>query len=327
MQNVWVLIKETFSQWSDDKAARLGAALAYYAVFSLGPLLVVVIAVAGLAFGQEAVRSEVTGALKELLGDAGANGIEAMLAQATRPSQGSLALITGGVALVLGAIGVVVQLKDALNTIWNVETPKEKGLWPFLRTYVISTAAVMALAFLLLISMLMSAAVSALGGALLPAIGEAVVQIFNLALNFAAMTLLFAMMFKWLPDVEISWRDVAIGAVVTALLFTIGRFAIGFYLESTKAESAFGASASLIVVLVWVYYTAQIVFLGAEFTQVYSRRYGSRRNETHGPAARGSEPERLPERRRVSSGAILTSLAALTLAWFNHRRTRNQFNR
>jgi len=330
MQTLWALIKETFAQWSDDKAARLGAALAYYTVFSLGPLLIVVIALAGLVFGQDAVRSEVIGALKDLLGETGARGVEAMLAQATRPQAGSLALIVGGAALVLGAIGVVVQLKDALNAIWNVnERGKARGLWAFVRTYLVSTAAVMALAFLLLISMLVSAAVSAIGGLLLPGIGEAIVQIFNMTLNFAAMMLLFAMMFKWLPDVDISRRDVAIGAAVTALLFTLGRFAIGLYLDATEADTAFGASASLVVVLVWVYYTAQIVFLGAEFTQVYSRRFGSHRGEDHVPAARESalDHRSAPQPARASSAAILTSLILTGLAWMKHRRarTRNQF--
>jgi membrane protein len=320
MQNVWALMKETFAQWSKDKAARLGAALAYYAVFSIGPLLVVVIAVAGLAFGQDAVRTEVTGALKDLLGDAGAKGIEAMLAQASQPRQGSLALIVGAATLVLGAVGVVVQLKDALNTIWDVDARKESGLWGFVRTYIISTAAVLALAFLLLISMLIAAAVSALGSLLFPGIGAAIAQTFNLALNFVAMTIIFAMMFKWLPDVEVSWRDVMIGAAVTAVLFTFGRFAIGLYLGSTKAESAFGASASLVVVLVWVYYTAQIVFLGAEFTQVFARRYGSLAAKEQAGSRPTQETRPLQHAPAVTRTTAAISLIAAALSWYKHRR-------
>jgi membrane protein len=320
MQNVWILIKETFAQWSEDKAARLGAALAYYAVFSIGPLLVVVTALAGLFFGQEAVRGEVTGALKDLLGDAGATGIEAMLAQASQQRQGSLALAIGAATLVFGAVGVVVQLKDALNTIWDVDARKESGAWAFIRAYVISTAAVLALAFLLLISMLFAAAVSALGGLLFPGVGAAIAQTFNLALNFVAMTLIFAMMFKWLPDVEVAWKDVVIGAMVTALLFTIGHFLIGLYLGATKAESAFGASASLVVVLVWVYYTAQIVFLGAEFTQVFARHYGSLAGQKQAMSENREEagpPRQAPP---VTRATAAVSLIAAALAWYEHRR-------
>jgi membrane protein len=323
MQVVWSLIKETYTQWSDDKAARLGAALSYYAVFSIGPLLVVVTAIAGLVFGPDAVQSEVTTTLKGLLGDAGAAGVSSMLAQASEPRQGSFALVLGGVTLVLGALGVVVQLKDALNAIWNVDTRTATGVWAFLRTYVVSAAAVLALAFLLLVSLTVSAAVSALGGVLLSGIGEALMYAFDLSVNFALMTILFAMMFKWLPDVRVSWHDVVIGALVTSMLFTIGKFAIGVYLGNAQAESAFGASASLVIVLVWVYYTAQIVFMGAEFTQVYARRFGSHAGEVHTSAATESRAQDVPLRAvKFSNGTVVASALALALAWYEHRRRR-----
>jgi membrane protein len=323
MQIVWVLIKEAYQQWSQDKAARLGAALAYYAVFSLGPLLIVVTAIAGLVFGGDAVRSEVTGTLRSLLGETGAAGVASMLAQASRPTEGSIALIAGSVTLLFGAVGVVVQLKDALNAIWNVDTGKRSGVWAFLRMYVVSTAAVLALAFLLLVSLVISAAVSALSSLLLSAIGETIVQLFTYGLNFALMTVLFAMMFKWLPDVRIAWRDVLIGALITAMLFTIGRFAIGLYLGNMKAESAFGASAWLVAVLVWVYYTAQIVFMGAEFTKVYARRLGSHAGEVHMPfAARSQEMASVPLVPRFSNGTVALSIVALALAWYRRRHAR-----
>ena len=262
-------------QWVSHKAATLGAAVAYYSVFSLGPLILIAIAVAGLVFGQEAVRGEVSGALKDLLGEPGAQAINGMLAAASRPREGVIASLVGIGTLLFAAIGVVVQLKDALNTVWEVKTPPSTGIWSYVRMYVLSLAGVLSLGFLLLISMLVTAALAAGGKYLDPFLPEAALQIVSFAVSFAVISLLFAMMFKWLPDTEIGWGDVWLGAVVTAILFEIGKFLIGVYIGRQGLESTYGAAASIVIVLIWVYYSAQIVLLGAEFTNVYAKQRGS----------------------------------------------------
>ena len=276
-RGIWPLVKETFTRWSNHKASRLGAALAYYSVFSLGPLLVVVVAIAGLVFGDEAVRGELTGQLRGLLGETGAQGIEAMLAGAAKPSEGVVATVLGMATLLFAAIGVVVQLKDALNTIWEVEARKVSGVWSFIRTYIVSLGGVLALGFLLLMSLVITSALAAAGKYFAAYIPEAALQIVGFGASFAIITLLFAMMFKWLPDADVRWNDVWLGAVVTAALFEAGKFLIGLYIGKQGLESTFGAAASIVVVLIWVYYSAQLLLLGAEFTRVYADWYGSRR--------------------------------------------------
>jgi membrane protein len=271
----WGLLKFAVNQWLAHKASRLGAALAYYSVFSVGPLIVIAIAIAGLIFGADAVRSEVTGGLKGLLGDGGSKAIEAMLQGANKPREGIVATVIGVATLVFAAIGVVVQLKDALNTVWDVENPPGKGIWGFVRSYVLSLAGVLSLGFLLMISMLITTALSAAGKYFAGLLPETVMQVASFVVSFAVITLLFAMMFKWLPDAQIGWRDVWIGAIVTAALFEIGKFLIGLYIGKQGLESTYGAAASIVVVLVWVYYSAQIVLFGAEFTNVYAKARGS----------------------------------------------------
>jgi membrane protein len=278
MARWWAPLAETANNWSEHKDARLGAALAYYSVFSLGPLIVIAISIAGLAFGQEAVQGQVAGAIRGLLGDTGAQAVEAMLKGADRPREGMLATILGLATLLFAAIGVVVQLKDALNTVWDVKTPPGKGIWRFARTYVLSLAGVLALGFLLLISLLLTAALSAVGKYIAPYLPEGALQIAGSAASFAVIGVLFAMMFKWLPDTRVEWRDVWLGAILTAALFELGKFVIGFYIGKQGLESTYGAAASIVVVLIWIYYSAQLVLMGAEFTKVYARRYGSRRN-------------------------------------------------
>jgi membrane protein len=274
----WVTpLRETVSKWSEHKDARLGAALAYYSVFSLGPLILITIAIAGLVFGAEAVQGQVLGTLKGLLGDTGTQAIEAMLKGADRPREGMVATVIGIGTLVFAAIGVVVQLKDALNTVWEVETTPGSGAWRFVRSYILSLAGVLALGFLLLTSMLLTAALAAAGKYVAAYLPEATLQVAGFAASFAVISLLFAMMFKWLPDTKVEWRDVWLGAVLTAALFEVGKFLIGLYIGKQGLESTYGAAASIIVVLIWVYYTAQLVLMGAEFTNVYARCYGSQR--------------------------------------------------
>jgi membrane protein len=274
----WSPLQETVSRWSEHKDARLGAALAYYSIFSLGPLIVIAITIAGLVLGGEAVQAQVFGALHGLLGDSGTQAIDAMLKGANRPREGILASVIGVGTLVFAAVGVVVQLKDALNTVWEVETPPGSGIWRFVRTYIWSLAGVLSVGFLLLISMLLTAGLSAAGKYIAPYLPEAMLQIAGFLASFAVIALLFAMMFKWLPDTPIAWRDVWLGAILTAALFEVGKFLIGLYIGKQGLESTYGAAASIVIVLIWVYYSAQLVLMGAEFTNVYARRYGSQRN-------------------------------------------------
>jgi membrane protein len=242
-------------------------------VFSLGPLILIAIAIAGLVFGAEAVRGQVLGTLKGMLGDTGTQAIEAMLKSADRPREGTIATVIGIGTLVFAAIGVVVQLKDALNTVWEVEATPGSGIWRFVRSYILSLAGVLALGFLLLTSMLLTAALSAAGKYV-----AAYLQVAGFAASFAVISLLFAMMFKWLPDTKVEWRDVWLGAVLTAALFEVGKFLIGLYIGKQGLESTYGAAASILVVLIWVYYSAQLVLMGAEFTSVYAHRHGSRKH-------------------------------------------------
>ena len=227
------------------------------------------------AFRSGGGPREVAGGLKGLLGETGAQAIEAMLAAASRPSEGMLATAIGIATLVFAAVGVVVQLKDALNTVWEVEPPPGKGIWGFARTYVLSLAGVLSLGFLLLVSMLMTTALSAVGKYISPYLPESALQIAGTTASFAVISVLFAMMFKWLPDAKVRWRDVWIGAIATAVLFEVGKLAIGLYIGKQGLELTWGAAASVVVVLIWVYYTSQIVLLGAEFTNAYAKARGS----------------------------------------------------
>ncbi len=227
-------------------------------------------------FGQDAVRGEVSRQLTGLLGEQGSKGIESLLAGAAgRPRQGIFATFLGVGTLLFAAVGVVVQLKDALNTVWEAKLPPKSGLWGFVRTYAVSLAGVLSLGFLLLISLLITAALSAMGNALAPYLPEAVFHVASFAVSFAVISLLFAMMFKWLPDVEVGWRDVLPGATLTAALFEVGKLLIGLYIGKQGLESTHGAAASIVVVLIWVYYSAQLVLFGAEFTRVYAQKYGT----------------------------------------------------
>jgi membrane protein len=286
MPPLWTIAKEAAFKWSDHRDARQGAALAYYSVFSIGPVVVIAIAIAGLAFGREAVNGEVAASIKGMMGETGAKAVEAMLADASRPRQGIVATVLGIGALVFAAIGVIVQLKDALNVVWEVKETESAGLWHFLRSYVISLAAVLALGFLLLTSMLVTALVAAFSGHAAAYVPEWILHLLTSLVSFAAVSVLFAMMFKWLPDAPVDWYDVWLGAIVTGLLFELGKSAIGFYIGKQGLESTYGAAASIVVVLIWVYYSAQIVLMGAEITHAFALHQGSLRSEgSAAPAA------------------------------------------
>lgn len=273
---IW-LFKETFRCWKADKASRLAAALAYYTIFSLAPLLIIAVAIAGLVFGQEAAQGEIVNQADAMVGREGAEVVQEMVASAKSPTSGILATIIGVVTLFMGASGVFGQLEDSLNTIWGVAPSAAGNIWGMIKGKFLNFTIVLGIGFLLLVSLVLSAGISAFtkyASDVVPGV-EIAVHMLNFVLSFALTTLLFAIMYRILPDVDIAWRDVWLGAAVTSLLFTIGKIAIGFYLGQSSAASAYGAAGSLVVLLLWIYYSAQILFLGAEFTQVYTSHYGS----------------------------------------------------
>jgi len=286
-QSYWSMLKESFRAWNNDYAPSMGAALAYYTLFSLAPLLVIVIALAGLVFGQEAARGEIVLQLGGLVGGEGAEAIEALLASASQPATSLLASAIGVMTLLLGATSVFAELQSSLDRIWRapaVQAPA--GVFSILRSRLLSFGMIIAMGFLLLVSLVLGAALSALGrwsGTLFPA-GLVVLEWINLAVGLGVTTLLFAMAYRILPRVKIAWRDVWIGAVVTAVLFTGGKYLIGLYLGRAGVSSGFGAAGSLVIILLWVYYSAQIFLLGAEFTWVFAHTHGSRIGKRVPPA-------------------------------------------
>lgn len=304
---MWDLLKEAFNEWREDKASRLAAALAYYTIFSLGPLLVIVIAIAGLVFGEAAARGEIVAQVEGVLGREGAEAIQRMIENARDPASGTIATILSIVALVFGASGVFGQLQDALNTIWDVTPKPGRGLMGIVADRFLSFVMVLGIGFLLLVFLVLSSVLTGLGtffGDFLP-VSESLLQILNLLVSFAVITLLFAMLYKVLPDVEIAWGDVWIGAAMTALLFTVGQFLIGLYLGRTAVASTYGAAGSIVIILLWIYYSAQIFLFGAEFTQVYARRHGAR-------IAPAEEAVRVPDEARVEQGAGRTQAVEAT---------------
>ncbi|MGZ3388023.1 MAG: YhjD/YihY/BrkB family envelope integrity protein [Isosphaeraceae bacterium] len=274
----WGLLRTTASEWMEDKVPRLGAALAFYSVLSIAPLLIIAIAIAALAFGEEAARGQLVGQMRGMVGPEGADAIQEMIKNARKPATGTVAALLGVVTLLFGASGVFGQLQDAINTIWEVQPKPGRGVLAMLKDRFLSFAMVLGTGFLLLVSLVLSAALAAffaLAGALAPGLG-AVLQVANILVSFTVVAVLFALIFKLLPDAKIAWRDVWVGAVLTTVLFLVGKALIGLYLGRSGYGSAYGAAGSLVVLLVWIYYSAQILFFGAEFTQVYANRYGSR---------------------------------------------------
>lgn len=272
------LLKETFKEWQEDKTSRLAAALAYYTVFSLAPLVIIAIAVAGAIFGEEAARGEIVRQIQGLVGTAGAEVIETAIENANKPeANGGIASLVSIVVLLFGASGVFAELQDSLNTVWEVQPKPGGGVMDFIRKRILSFSMVLGIGFLLMVSLIVSAVLSGLSAYmshLLPGL-DFFWGILNFVISFVVIALLFALIYKFLPDVKITWNDVAIGAIITALLFTIGKTILGLYLGQGSFGSTYGAAGSLVIVLAWVYYSAQILFFGAEFTQVYASRYGS----------------------------------------------------
>jgi membrane protein len=273
------LFKQTASEWMEDDAPSLGAALAYYTVFSLAPLMTIAIAIAGFFFGKEAAQGQIFDELRVLLGEEGGKAVQEMVQSANaQPTAGVIATIISVVVLLFGASGVFGQLQASLNTIWGVKPKPGRGVLGMIKDRLLSFGFTLVVGFLLLVSLLLTAGIALVAnwvGGLMPG-SETIAQILNIVLSLVMITLLFATIFKFLPDAKIAWRDVWIGAFLTALLFTIGKFALGLYLGKSGVASSYGAAGSLIVLLLWVYYSSQILFFGAEFTQVYANRFGSR---------------------------------------------------
>jgi membrane protein len=274
------ILRRSLAGWWNDNVPRLGASLAYYTLFALAPILVVAIAIGGLAFGAEAVRGEIVAQIQGLIGHKGAEALQAMLEGASRPSSSIAATVGGIVTFFLGATGAFLELQTALNTIWHVEPKPSESYWrALIMQRIISFSLVVALGFLLLTSLLVSAALAAIHRYMGNAFPGVVVlwEALNVLVSLSVITLLFAMIYKVLPDVRLSWKDVWVGALVTAGLFTIGKLVIGLYLGTTSIASTYGAAGSVIVILVWVYYSAQVILLGAEFTRAYVDEFGGRR--------------------------------------------------
>lgn len=275
----WEVVKETFSSFVDDKVPRLAAALSYYTIFAMAPTLVIVIGVASMVFGQDAAQGKIVTEIEGLVGRDGAIAVESILKNSAQDETGLLATILGFALLIVGATSVFIELQDSLNSIWGVAPKPGRGIKGLIRDRVLSFAMVIGTGFVLMVSLLVSAALSALEGwiaRVLPDLSVFVVQVVQNVVSLAIITLLIGAIYRVLPDAKIAWRDVGIGALITAALFTLGKFLIGLYLGQGSVASAYGAAGSLAVLFVWVYYSGLIFFLGAEFTQVYANRWGGR---------------------------------------------------
>ncbi|MGZ8203319.1 MAG: YihY/virulence factor BrkB family protein [Burkholderiales bacterium] len=280
VRRIWDLFKKAISSWSADYAPSMGAALSYYTLFSIAPLLLIVIAVAGFFFGADEVRGALFTQLGGLMGDEGAKAIEEMLETANRPREGLFSTISGFAVLLVGATTVFGELQNSLDRIWRAPArDPSSGLLKLIRARLLSFGMILAIAFLLLVSLAASAMLAALGKWWDAWFGawEILAHILNFAVSFGLVTVLFALIYKIIPRVDVAWHDVWVGAAVTSLLFTIGKFLIGLYLGKSDVASGFGAAGSLVIVMVWVYYSTQIFLVGAEFTWVYAHEYGSRK--------------------------------------------------
>jgi membrane protein len=282
LSNLPNLLKLTYEGWKEDRASRLAAALAYYTMFSLAPLLVIIIGLIGLIWEVDAVRAELLMQIQGLVGVQGASFIGDMISSPSGPGKDILATLIGLGTLLFGALGVFNELHNSLNIIWEVEEEKPKGILQTLKKVVIdrllSFTMILGIGFLLLVSLVISAGLSASQEALgnMIPLSEVFLQIINLVISIGFITVLFALMFKFLPDADIPWSDVIVGALMTSVFFSLGKMVIGVYLGNSAVASTFGAAGSLVIILVWIYYSAQILFFGAEFTQVYSTQLGSR---------------------------------------------------
>ncbi len=306
----FTLLRKAAAAWNNDDASSMGAAISYYTLFTVAPLLVIVIAIGSFIFGAQATQGQILIQLRGLIGEAGAKAAQELLASASGPVKSAFAAFFGTATLLLGATSVFTELYGDLNRIWRVPSaPKASGIVELIRTRILSFGMILGLGFLMLVSLIISAGLAAIGTWWSHSLAgwQVTVQVVNSIVSLAIITLAFAMIYKYLPRASIAWNDVWTGALVTAVLFEVGKLLIGFYLGSTRIASTYGAAGSLVVLLVWVYYSAQIFLLGAEFTFVYAYRHGSRSSEEPPPppprrAGREIKPEP-PHRRRVHRAA------------------------
>lgn len=293
-RSIWSVVKHAASSFMDDYAPSMGAALAYYTMFSIAPLLLIVVSIAGIIFGVEAARGEIFEQLQNFMGKEGAIALQGLLESVSRPEEGLTATVIGIVILLIGATTVFAELQSSLDRIWRAPARKQSsGLWALLRARLLSFGMILGIGFLLMVSLVFSAALTAIGRWWAPVFGgwQTLAHWTNILVSFLLTVAMFAMIYKAMPRVRIAWRDVWIGSVVTAILFTLGKALIGLYIGTSGVTSGFGAAGSLVVVLIWVYYSAQIFLMGAEFTWAYSHTFGSRKGHRVDKASE-SEPVR-----------------------------------
>jgi len=275
----FTIMKDAIAGFSDDKAMKLSASLAYYTVFSLAPLLLLIISLAGVFLGKEAIQGQVFSEINGLVGNQAAKQIEEMISNLEKSGQTTLSVIIGFVTLLVGATTVFGEMQDSINTIWKVKAKPKRGWVKLIKDRLLSSSLIVSIGFLLIVSLMVNGMLLALSDnlkSLLPDVTVVIFNIINAVISFIVITILFGVIFKVLPDVKISWKGVRAGAIFTALLFMLGRVVIGIYIEKTSTGSAYGAAGSLIVILLWVYYTAAILYFGAEFTQSYAQFTGAR---------------------------------------------------
>lgn len=286
MQKLWLLIKTTVQSWIDDYAPSMGAALAFYTLFSIAPLLLIVLSIIGFIFGEEAARGEIVGQLQDLMGEQGAMAVQALLQNVNKPTEGVFATVVGVVLLLIGATSVFGELQNALDRIWRVpERAKTSGWWNLIHMRLLSFGMILGIGFISMVSLLLSAGLSAISKWWSPILNHAenewlvLLSSLNALFSFLITTAMFALIYKLMPRAKIHWKDVLIGAVITSILFTVGKSLIGLYIGTSAIASGYGAAGSLLVLLVWVYYSAQVFLMGAEFTWVYANIYGSRQDK------------------------------------------------
>lgn len=271
-QQLWILLKETYNEWSEDNASQLGAALAFYTIFSLAPILIIIVAAVGFVLGKESVQIYILGELAKVIGQNNAGYVMSTIQSSYQEGSGIRATLIAIFIILIGSTTVCVMLKNALNFMWGV-TERPSGIFEIIKNRVMSSLIILLAGFFLFLSMIISSLISTVSNFIdIPFIFYTLID--NIV-SIILLTLLFSMLYKVLPDVEISWGDVWVGGAITAVLFTLGKFLLGLYLARSTVSSAYGAAGSLVVLLLWVYYSAQIIFLGAEFTQVYAKKYGS----------------------------------------------------